>query len=186
MRADQAAARRAVAQRADLGAAAWTGGVTKPDLTSAPSCANFHPRQSDLVLTGAASSEWDYQGLQIGTEAQVLQTAAMVDADWQRTVLAPPAVPCMQKHLLKELGAGVTFVRFRRILFPPVATNSRAYLMLVDVKTKTGKVRVALEIVLVGRGRTELTLTSIAPNAAQKVIGQADVQLAAALVQRAA
>ena len=183
--ADQAAAKRAIAQRSDLGAVGWVGGPRKPDLSPTPTCANFHPKQHDLVVTGAAESAWDYHGLRIDTEAQVLQTPAMVAADWNRTVLARTAVPCMTSHLVKELGKGVTFVRFRRILFPPVATESRAYLLLVDVKTPKGKVRVAVEVVLIGRGRTELTITSTAPNAAQKVVGQADAQLAEALVQRA-
>jgi hypothetical protein len=184
--ADQAAARRAVAHRADLGQRGWAGGAIKPDLSAAPTCANFHPKQADLVLTGAAASEWDDNGLRIETDAQVLRTEAMVAADWRRTVLAAAAIPCLRAHLLKELGRGVTLVRFRRILFPPVATQSRAYLMIVDVKTTTGKVPVALELVLIGHGRTELTIVSTAPNAAQRFVGQADVQLARALVVRAA
>ncbi|MGZ4333279.1 MAG: hypothetical protein ACXVRJ_03290 [Gaiellaceae bacterium] len=183
--ADQAAAQRAVAQQGDLGSAGWTGGALKPDLSPAPTCANFHPKQADLVLTGAAASRWTDQGLQIDTQAQVLQTTDMVAADWRRTVLAAPAMPCLRTHLLKELGANITFVRFRRVLFPPVATQSRAYVLLVDVKTNTGKVRVAVEVVLVGRGRTELTIISTAPNAAQKLVAQADAQLAQALVARA-
>lgn len=183
--ADQLAARRAVAQSSDLGSGGWTGGPTKPDLSAAPTCANFHPRQADLVLTGAAASQFSDQGLQIQTQAQVLKTPAMVAADWRRTVLAPAAIPCLETHLLKELGKDVSFVRFRRVLFPPVATESLAYVLLVDVKTTTGKVRVAVEIVLVGRGRTELTIISTAPNAAQKVIAEADAQLARTLVARA-
>jgi hypothetical protein len=67
-----------------------------------------------------------------------------------------------------------------------VATMSRAYLLLVDVKAQTGKVRVAVEVVVIGHGRTELTITSTAPNLAQKVVAQADAQLARALVARAA
>jgi hypothetical protein len=184
--AGQAAAKRAVARRADLGSSAgWTGGPTKPDLSAGPTCANFHPRQHDLVMTGAAASKWSYAGLQIYTQSQVLKTPAMVAADWQRTVVAPAAIPCQRSHLVKELGAGVTFVGFRRVLFPAVATRSRAYVLLVDVKTQTGKVRVAIEMVVIGTGRTEITIESTAPNLAQKVVAQADAQLARALVARA-
>lgn len=184
-KADQAAAKRAVALRSDLGSGAWTGGLVKPDLSAAPTCANFHPKQSDLVLTGAAESAFDDQGLRIQSEAQILKTHAMVLADWRRTVLAPTAIPCLRTHLVKELGSGVTFVSFRRVIFAPVATMVQAYTLLVDVKTSTGKVRVALEIVLIGRNRTELTLISTAPSVAQKVVAQADVQLARAMVSRA-
>jgi hypothetical protein len=52
--ADQAAARAVVIRRADLGSTGWAGGPTKPDLSSGPTCANYHPKVSDLVLTGAA------------------------------------------------------------------------------------------------------------------------------------
>jgi hypothetical protein len=184
--ADQAAARRAVAQRADVGSSAgWTGGPTKPDLSASPTCANFHPKQHDLVMTGAAASSWRNPVARFDTQAQVMRTPAMVAADWQRTVEAPGALPCLKSHLVKELGAGVTFVSFRRVLFPPVATLSRAYLLLVDVKTSTGKVRVAREIVVVGHGRTELMIVSTAQNAVQKVVAQANAQLARALVARA-
>jgi hypothetical protein len=75
-------------------------------------------------------------------------------------------------------------VRFRRVLFPPVATESQAYVLLVDVATATGKVRVAIEVVLVASGRTELSILSTAPNAIQKVVAEADAQLAHALVAR--
>jgi hypothetical protein len=183
---DQAAAKRVVAKQADLGNAPWQGGLTKPNLSAAPTCANFHPKQSDLVLTGAAESVWEYQGLRVETSAQILKTRAMVAADWRRTVLAPQAIPCLRSRLVKQLGAGVTFVSFRRVIFPPVATNARAYVLLVDVKTSTGKVRVAVEVVLIGRGRTELTIVSTAPNIVQSVIAQADAQLARTLLPRAA
>jgi hypothetical protein len=183
--ADQAAAKRTVAQRADLGTGAWTGGFIKPDLSAPATCANFHPKQADLVLTGVAESAWVNQGFRIDTEAQVLKAHAMVLADWHRTVLAPTAIPCLRTHLVKELGTGVTFVSFRRVIFAPIATMVQAYTLLVDVKTGTGKVRVAVEVVLIGRNRTELTLISTAPNVAQKVVAQADVQLARAMVARA-
>lgn len=184
-KADQAAAKRAVALRSDLGTGAWTGGFVKPDLSGAATCANFHPKQSDLVLTGAAETAWDNHGFRIQSEAQILKTHAMVLADWRRTVLAPTAIPCLRMHLVKELGTGVTFVSFRRVIFAPVATMVEAYTLLVDVKSGPTKVRVALEIVLIGRNRSELTLISTAPNIAQKVVAQADAQLARAMVGRA-
>ncbi|MFL5900569.1 MAG: hypothetical protein ACJ75S_05165, partial [Solirubrobacterales bacterium] len=53
--AGQQAARAAVMQRSDLGGASgWTGGSKKPDLSGGTGCANFQPKQSDLVLIGAA------------------------------------------------------------------------------------------------------------------------------------
>ena len=184
-KADQAAAKRAVASRADLGSGNWTGGFTKPDLSQAAGCASFHPKQADLVVTGAAETNWTEQGLQLETVAQILKTRAMVAADWRRTVLAHGAVPCLRSRLLKDLGKAITFVSFRRVVFAPVATNAQAFLMLVDVKTSSGKVRVAVEFVVIAQGRTELTIVSIVQNAVQKVVAQIDAQIARSLVARA-
>jgi hypothetical protein len=184
-KADQAAARRAVAARADLGSGNWTGGLKKPDLTASPDCANFHPKQADLVLTGAAESDWTDQGLQLETVAQILKTPAMVAADWRRTILAHGAVPCLRSRLLKDLGKGVTFVSFRRVVFAPVTTNAQSFLMLVDVKTNSGNVRIAVEFVAMARGRTELTIVSVVQNAVQKVVAQIDAQIARQLIARA-
>ena len=170
--------------RSDLGSGNWTGGFSKPDLSQSAGCANFHPKQHDLVITGAAESDWSDQGLQLDTQAQILKTRAMVAADWRRTILAPGAVPCLRSRLLKQLGK-VTFVSFRRVIFAPVATNAEAFLMLVDVTTNTGKVRVAIEFVAVAHGRTELTIVSVVNNAVQKVVAQVDTLIARALVARA-
>jgi hypothetical protein len=184
-KADQAAARRAVASRADLGSGNWAGGLKKPDLSASASCANFHPKQADLVITGAAESDWTDQGLQLETVAQILKTRAMVAADWRRTILAHGAVPCLRSRLLRDLGKGVTFVSFRRVVFAPVATNAQAFLLLVDVKTTSGNVRVAVEFVAMTHGRTELTIVSVVQNAVQKVVAQIDAQIARQLVARA-
>ena len=183
-KADQAAAKRAVALRSDLGSGTWTGGFSKPDLSQSAGCANFHPKQADLVITGAAESDWSDQGLQLDTQAQILKTRAMVAADWRRTILAPGAASCLRSRLFKQLGK-VTFVSFRRVIFAPVATNAEAFLMLVDVKTNTAKVRVAVEFVAIAHGRTELTVVSVVNNAVQKVVAQIDAQIARVMVARA-
>jgi hypothetical protein len=184
-KADQAAALRAVASRADLGSVNWTGGLKKPDLSQSTSCSNFHPKQADLVVTGAAESQWSDGPLQINSEAEVLKTRAMVTADWRRTILAHGALPCLRSRLFKALGKGVTLVSFRRVVFAPVATNAEAFLMLVDLKTNSGKVRLAVEFVAIAQGRTELTLVSIVQNAVQKVVAQIDAQIARSVVARA-
>jgi len=136
------------------------------------------------VVTGAAEADLSDQGLQLDTQAEILKTRAMVAADWRRTILAPGAVSCLRSRLLKQLGT-VTFVSFRRVIFAPVATNAEAFLLVVDVKTNTGKVRVAVEFVAIAHKRTELTIVSVVNNAVQKVVAQIDAQIARAMVARA-
>jgi hypothetical protein len=108
----------------------------------------------------------------------------MVRLDWQRTVLAPQMVPCLRTALSKPLGALGRLVSFRRIDFPAVATYARAYRVVVDVKTSTATVPLMVDLVLVGRGSTEITLTTSAPLANQPVVSAAEIRLAKLLLSR--
>jgi hypothetical protein len=183
----QAAARATLIKRADLGSVAgWTGGMEKPDYSSEMPCSNFHPKQSDLVLNGSASSNWDNPaGLQISSEAQVLATPAMVALDWQRTVLDPRVVPCLRTGLAKELPAGAKLVSFRRIAFPRISTHTAAFRALVDVKTPTATVRLLFDVLLFDHARTEITVTVTAPAASAAVIHDLELRLARLMIARA-
>lgn len=184
-KAGQAAARAVVLRRADLGAATgWSGGAKKPDLSQSMDCAAYEPKQSDLVLVGAAQSVWKHTGLELESEAQVLQTPGMVRLDWQRSVLAPQVLPCMRSAVAKGLRPSQRLVSVQRVSFPRVATYTRAYRALVDVPAATGTVRVLVDMVLVGRGRTEVTLTATAPFVAAPVVRSAEVRLAQLLAGR--
>ena len=185
--ADQAAARSAVIVRSDLGASGWTGGAKKPDLSPPKPCPNWNPKQSDLVLTGAAETDWKHAGLEIDTEAQVLQTATMVKLDWQRTVADPAAISCLASELRQSLAStpSAKFVSFRRISFPRVGTYSRAYVATIDITSNGTTIPIVVEDVLVGARRTEITLSSTTAKALQAAVAAEDVRLARKLVGRA-
>ena len=57
---------------------------------------------------------------------------------------------------------------------------------MVDVKSASGTVRVFVDLVLIGRGSTELTLTTTAPMVAEPAVRAAELRLARILVARAA
>lgn len=180
--ADQASARAAVLRKSDLGSAqGWTGGARKPDLSGNESCPNFDPKQSDLVLTGAAETEFSQGALSLDSEAQVLATARMVRLDWRRVVLAPGLLPCLRSQ---AAPAGMKVASIRRIPFPHVATYTAAIRFVTDVTASGSAVRVFVDIVLVGRGRTEITLRTTAPYAARAPVKAAEVRLARILVGR--
>lgn len=180
--AGNAAAHAAVVSRADLGTATgWTGGYKKPDLSSTPPCGTFHPKQSDLVVVGAAASAWSHQGLELDSQADVLQTAAMVRTDWRRTVIDPHAAACLRVSLGKELGKGATLVSFGVFSFPHVASLVRAFRGVVSVSGT----KVSVDVIAFGKGRTEMELTTIAPLAASAVVKIAERRLAEKLVARA-
>jgi hypothetical protein len=181
----QAAARSAVLRKADLGSSgSWTGGSVKPDLSSSLPCSTFQPKQSDLVLNGAARTHWTQPGLSIDSEAQVLQAAHMVALDWQRTVLAPQLLPCLRSGLGKSVGTSARVVSVKRIAFPHVATYANAIRVLVDVPTTSAKVRVFVDVVVVGRGRTAITLTTTGPLLLDASVRPAEIRLAKILVAR--
>jgi len=181
--ADQAAARAVVLRRSDLGAG-WTGGRVKPDLTSQVSCASYHPKVSDLVVTGAAESQFRGTGLVLANEVEVFRTAAMVDRDWRRSIV-PAAVPCLRRTLTKGLGTQAKVLSFGRIPFPQVGTHSAAFRGIVVVSVLGQTVRVLLDIVLVGRGRTEISLDATAPASGARVVSAAERRLARKLAARA-
>jgi hypothetical protein len=116
--ADQAQAKAEVLRRSDL-PGGWAGGKRKPDVSSTEPCA-YRPRQNDLVLIGAAETDWRKPGSQVSSEAQVLRTAAMVRRDWQRTILAPQVVPCLRQGFEKtpRLGCDTRLVRPGRVSAP--------------------------------------------------------------------
>ena len=156
--ADMAAARAATVKRADLQpAVGWHGGPVKVDFSN-PGCPNFRPKLSQFVSTGAAATEWDGGAAFVGTQTDVLQTARMVRRQWRMQVLDPRAIPCMRRIMRRRLAEqGVTLVSLRRMPFPQLATYSRAYKAVV----RAGGQTFTMEMVLVGRSRTEINLTVI-------------------------
>jgi hypothetical protein len=182
---DQAAARAAVLRRVDLGSAGWVGGATKPDLSSTMRCSGYEPRQSDLVLTGAAEADFRRTGLDVRSAAQVLKTRSMVARDWRRTVVDPRALACLRHTVAAQLRANQRLVSFRKIAFPRLARYAAAYRSLIAVQAQGRSVLVAVDVVVVGRSRTELTLTVAVPAAARASISQAEVRLARLLLARA-
>lgn len=155
--AGQAKAKAEVLRRSDL-PGQWNGGRRKPDVSSTMPC-SYKPKQNDLVLIGAAETDWRQPGFQVSSEAQVLRTAAMVQRDWQRTILAPQVVPCLRQGFEKALGSGATLVSFGPVGSPHLAKLSQAFRAVFDVKSGSSAVPVEIDILALGSGRNELTLT---------------------------
>ncbi len=104
-KAGQRAARAAVLRRGDLGSGTWTGTKKTPVLNPSIGCPGFHPKQSDLVVIGAAEMEWKSTAAQFDSSAQVLRTPKMVQLDWKRTVRVPQVLPCLRHNVAKSLAA---------------------------------------------------------------------------------
>jgi hypothetical protein len=182
--ADQAAARAAILRRGDLGSG-WTGGVRKPDPPSVINCPGYKPKQTDLVLTGAAEALFQRAGFILQSDAQVLKTRAMVAKDWKRSVTDSRALPCMRHLFAKQLPSNSRLFSFRRVTFPRIAKYTAAYRMLITVRTQRQSIPLLLDLVLVGRSRTELTLSLTASAlVSRETLSAVEARLARILLTR--
>jgi hypothetical protein len=185
--AGQSAARAVVLIRSDLGkATGWSGGFVKPDMAPDPGCPNYRPKVSDLVITGTAAAQFDHAGLEFHSESQVLKTAKMVRLDWQRTINTPNFISCASANLKQSMRKSPSerFISLARVLIPQIATYTEAYRATIDVKTGGKTVRMASDLVVVGRGRTEISLMTTTALAAIPTVWKAELALAARLLAR--
>jgi hypothetical protein len=181
---DQAAARAAVVRRTDLGSSGWQGGPVKPDLTSTPNCPHFHPKVSDLVVTGAAQTAFNRSGLEFSSVAEVLETRRMVRLDWRRSVVPRAAVPCLRRTLENGLPAGAKIVSFGRVPFPQTGSRSTRFRGVIRIDVLGRTARLVTDIVITFRSRTEITLNAAGPASAAPSIAAAEARLARVLVSR--
>jgi hypothetical protein len=179
--ADQAAARAATLRKDDLGAGVWQGGAVKPDLSAPPSCPGYTVDLSRFVLTGAAETRWLSAPFLVDSEAQVLQTAQMVRQEWRIQIQAQGAIACLRTQLAEGLAQqGATLVSLERIAFPRVVPYTAAFRVVASAQAT----RVMVEVVLLARSRTEVTLTVLGPAAQQSQIAAAAARYARILAGR--
>src|SRR5262249_50807487 len=157
----------------------WSGGIRKKAAPDTPlNCPGFDPKQGDLVLTGKAESDFANTGLQFDSEVELLRTERMVKLDWHRSIDAPTLVPRLRKEIQRTLPKGESFVSFDRLKLPKLGDESAAFRGIVSVKTGGKKVKVMIDFLLVGVGRSEITLVTTAPFAEASAVVEAEQRLA--------
>jgi hypothetical protein len=146
--ADTAAARALVIRRSDLRPRpGWSGGRVKPGF-SEPVCPFYHPMGSDLVVTGAAVSAWGRSDRSLGSTADVLQSKSMAQRDFRRRADVAGLVCAFRSARAKRYDA-------HTIPFPKLTAQTAAYRATY---TASDGGRHALELVLIGSGRTLITV----------------------------
>ena len=173
---DQVAAKALTLKAADLGAG-WKGGAKKPVLNPDNPCPM---KRSDLVLTGAAKSEFKTQGAVVTSESNVLQTPAMVTADWRRSVGSAAFIACTRSEYMKTSEANVKMVSFKKMPFPKLTPNTARYRIVADYGAAPDTVRILVDMIFIGRSRSEISLvltTQYADRAAADVVGRRLAQL---------
>ena len=184
--ADQAAARAVVLKRSDFGAStAWKAVPAKPDFSSS-ACGGYEPKRSDLTVTGASASHWRNASALVSfqTETWVMKTAEMVRVDWQRVVEHPTFLRCRAEADAAS-EPSVKLASFKRTAFPRIAPFARRYRMVVDYTAQAQTLRVLVDVILLGKGRTEISLLATGPYAARSSFDGAELRLARALLSRA-
>jgi len=180
--ADQAAAKAATLKAADLGAG-WKGGAKKPDLTPEEDCPT---KVSDLVITGVAESKFDVQGVSVTSQSVVLQSRAMVATDWQRTVGNAAFMACGRAVLMKRDDPKVRFVSFTKAAFPKLTPRAVRYRSVVDYGGTGDTVRAVVDLVLIAKGRTEISLILTTLYSERTAADVAERNLARLLLSRVA
>ena len=178
--ADQAAAKALTLKAADIGPG-WRGGAKPPDLNPDSPCAM---KRSDLVLTGAARSEFKTQGASISSESNVLQSPALVTAEWQRTIQSVTFMACARRAYMKSDEANVKVVSFTKLAFPKLTRYAARYRVVADYGASGNTVRVLVDLIFLGQGRSEISLIVSTPYADRIAADGAERRLAQILVKR--
>jgi hypothetical protein len=186
-RAGDAAARAALITKADLHLRpswSWSGFVEGQSAAAHQGCAAFHPRASDLVLTGDVAAVYTRSGFQFVTQVQVYQSAEMLAIEWRRSVQSAGALECQRSAAMKAASASARLVSVGRLRFRRVTTRTTAYRAIYDTIGKAGRTRRVLDFVFLGRGTTEISLTASWPLASTAYGDAAEAHLARVLASR--
>lgn len=187
MAADMAAAKAAVLKSADLGPG-WKGGLEKNTKVPGPDgCPGlWEPKQSDLIITGFAESRYNAGVVDVASTVQVYKTSQMWKLDWQRTVVDQGVIPCMRRQLAAEKQPGARFVSLTRTPFPRIGGQPAARLRIVFDYAPTGAepVRLHMDGIAFGKGRTGLSLTFTYPYADRAAAHAFELSLSRLLASR--
>jgi hypothetical protein len=185
--ADQATAKRAVVQKADFApGSGWAGGPTKAQgPTGAAARCDLDPKQSDLVETGDAESQFKYKVpiVAVFSAVTVYRTERMARLSWQRG--KPLLAAYLRCSAQASLGPHAKLVSVEPIEAPAPGTYGGSLRTTFDVVSGSAKVRLILDVNVFGSGRTLFMLMQLAPYASANEAGAAESRLAAAMLGRA-
>jgi hypothetical protein len=183
-RAGNAEAAALVLKKRDL-PAGWSGGSAKPDLSSDLGCSNYEPKQSDLVLIGAAETRWTHVTSSLDSQTQVLRTPKMAKLDWKRTVADPRVLPCLRQAFAKQAKpAGEKLLSLRFIPVPHFGTHTKEYRLKMALVSQIPAVRVTVDALVFGAGRDELSLIASGLASHEASFHKLQLQLARRLAKR--
>lgn len=179
--ADQNLARSIVIVKSDLGKP-WKGGYIKPTYEG-DDCVGA--KQSDLVLTGSASTDFKRSGGEVSSDVWVLQTPQMVQLDRQRQPGASVEAGCLRQ--LYTPGPSYRIESVKRLPFPHLGSYTDPWRVTFFYPNAgpSEQSRSVDDYVDISIGRIEISLYVSAPWSERDNARTAEIALGKLLVARA-
>lgn len=154
--ADNALAKRALANAGDLGAG-WKRTAVEGDEDEPTRCAGYDPDFSAFTITGKARIAFvQPTGSSIVSTVDVLKTRAQAAADF-RLGATPAFAGCFGKLLGREFAKGgvpVEIVSSRMMSAPRVGEQSAAFRVVAKLQSGGSSVSLTMDLLAVQRGRS--------------------------------
>jgi hypothetical protein len=159
------AASSSLLHMADLGTG-WTATPATSNVGVRVNCAGFRPKQSDLVEAGSAESPSFKRGAvgpYVVQRTSVYATPAHAKTFWDRAV-KPAVLNCLVADLRRGFarqGGSIAVTSQQPLSLAGLRDRAAAYRVVTTVVTKTNRLKLYYDVVLIGKGRsvTLLTLT---------------------------
>jgi hypothetical protein len=184
--ADQALAKAAVLHLSDFTpGSGWVAATAPSNGRSAgagSSCAAAS-KTTGLTETGHAVSAFKAPGFYVQSWATILQTPAMVQLDWRRST--PFILGCLRGAIAHSLNTSTSMTSIVELPFPKVAPLLHAYRATVSVTVQGTTIPMVADILIYARGRTELELLQVSPQAFASEAKAAEQRIASLLSLRA-
>jgi len=182
--ADQDWAARSLLKMLDFGVG-WRGGRTPSRKVTSPSCPGFHPKVSDLVVTGHANASFTNPraGVQVSLDVQVMRSVDDVRTDFGRTI-RPGLADCLE-YQFKQGTRNLIGVTVKRLDVPAVGGVTAAYRATLLVRTNGRTATVLSDFLFFGHSRLEYSLNVVASARYRQQLVPFESDMARILVKRA-
>ena len=165
--ADVALAKRTTLRAADL-SSAWRRATPERAQNELPTCPGVDMDFSAFTITGVAASAFQLPsaGATIDSRIEVFKSRSDASRDFRKATTAP-VLRCIGRWLRQQIAKqlpGARVVSSRLLSRPPVGERAILYLVVMEVQSGAGPIRVFIELLAFQRGRTHVTLTFGSPN----------------------
>ena len=119
----------------------------------------------------------------VTSESNILQSPAMVAAEWKRSVGNTAfMVACARKEAAEE--PNVKLVSFEKLAFPKLTRYSARYRMVADFGEPGSRVHALVDMIVLAQGRAEISILLTARYADRAIADIAERKTANTLVNR--